>query len=110
VHFETYARLFYFSRGQKLNLVVQENAREGIVDADPAVVFDEAQFPEFVDEDNCTAGCVAASVRKLTRCTACAKVWETSAPATPLIRVAARFGSPAKVHSPITIFRFGDGG
>jgi hypothetical protein len=29
---------------------VQDNTQEGIVDVDLAVVFDEAQFPEFVHE------------------------------------------------------------
>src|ERR1700691_2501463 len=32
------------------NLVVQDNAQEGIVDVDLAVVFDESQFLEFVHE------------------------------------------------------------
>jgi hypothetical protein len=33
-----------------IGLVVQDNTQEGIVDAKPAVVLDEAQLPEFVHE------------------------------------------------------------
>jgi hypothetical protein len=36
--------------GSKPNLLVQDNTEEGIVDLNLAVVFDEAQFPEFVHE------------------------------------------------------------
>ena len=40
----------YTWRHAKVNLVVQDNAEEGIVDVDLPVVLDEAQSPEFVHE------------------------------------------------------------
>ncbi len=42
--------LTYRWRHAKVDLVVQDNAEEGIVDADLAVVPDEAQPPEFAHE------------------------------------------------------------
>jgi hypothetical protein len=40
----------YFPWRESSSLLVQDNTQEGIVDVDLAVVFDEAQFPEFVHE------------------------------------------------------------
>jgi hypothetical protein len=39
-----------FDKALSWSLVVQDNTQEGFVDVDLAVVFDEAQFPEFVHE------------------------------------------------------------
>jgi hypothetical protein len=43
--------LTYTRSGAKVNSVVQDNAKEGIVDVDLAVVLDETQLPEFVHEE-----------------------------------------------------------
>jgi len=39
-----------FDKRESWCLLVQDNAQEGIIDVDLAVVLDEAQFPEFVHE------------------------------------------------------------
>ena len=46
------------------SLFVQDNTQEGIVDVDLAVVFDEAQFPEFVHEKIDPWACCADHLRQ----------------------------------------------
>src|SRR6266849_3406589 len=51
-------------RRAKVELVVEDNAQEGIVDVDLAVVLDEAQFPEFVHEKIDAGPCCANHLRQ----------------------------------------------
>ena len=46
------------------NLVVQDNTEEGIVDLNLAIVFDEAQFPEFVHEEIDPGTCCSNHLRQ----------------------------------------------
>jgi hypothetical protein len=51
VHIDTHSRFVCFFRGAKAARAgIKRGFNQGIVDADLAVVPDEAQFPEFVHE------------------------------------------------------------